>query len=64
MALNSAVGFDRSPMVLLNATQKVKCLKEVGHFTKSFGHTQSTLVSHFKSVLLKDLITRLVFTFR
>ena len=41
--------------VLLNATQKVKCLKEVGHLTKPVGHTQSTLVGHLKSVLLKGL---------
>ena len=41
--------------VLLNTTLKVKCLKDVGHLTKSVGHTQSTLVGHPKSVLLKDL---------
>ena len=41
--------------VLLNATQKLKCLKEVGHLPNSVSHTQSTQVSHLKSVLLKDL---------
>ena len=42
--------------VLLNATQKAKCLKEVGHLTKSVGHTQSSLVGHLKSCLKsKDL---------
>ena len=34
---------------------QVKCLKEVGHLTKSVGHTQSTLVGHLSSVMFKDL---------
>ena len=37
--------------VLLNTTQKVKCLKEV--LEKSVCDTQSTLVGHLKSILLK-----------
>ena len=43
--LNSAVGLDLpSPLamlalkVLLNASQEVKCLKEIGHLTKSISH--------------------------
>ena len=64
LLLNSVVGLDHSlaPLssltlkVLLNDTQKVKCLKEVSHLTKSVSHIQNTLVGHLKSVLLKDLI--------
>ena len=53
-------GWDTCPAwltlkVLLNSTQKVKCLKEVGYLTKSVGCTKSTLVVHLKSILLSDL---------
>ena len=36
--------------VLLNATQKVKCLNKVGHLTKSVDHTQSTIVGYLKFI--------------
>ena len=42
--------------VLLNAKGRVKSCQEVGHLTKSADHSQSILVGHLKSVLLKDLI--------
>ena len=49
--------------VFLNATWKVKYGKEVGHLTKSVGHTQSTLVNHLKSVMLKNLIKHIFTVF-
>ena len=44
--------------VLVNATQKAKCLEEASHLTKSECHIQNTLVGHLKSVLSKDLIQK------
>ena len=40
--------------ILLNTTQKVKCLKNFNHLLKPVGYTQSTLVGHVV-VMLKDL---------
>ena len=39
--------------VLLYTTQRVKSCKEVGHLTKSVGHTQKTRVINLTSVMLK-----------
>ena len=43
--------------VLLSTTQNSKCLKVVGYLTKPVSHAQTTLVGHFKEVLLKDLLS-------